>query len=80
MIRVGLARAPASYAGLTPPYHPGKAYPELAESRVMPACAVAHSMSAAVIAGTLSRPVRQIPITRCPRMCEPSGKKSTKPR
>ena len=30
MIRVGLGRTAKSYAGLTPPYGPGKAYPELA--------------------------------------------------
>ncbi len=29
MIRVGLARTGPSYAGLTPPFGPGKAYPEL---------------------------------------------------
>ena len=30
MIRVGLARTEPSYAGLRPPWGPGKAYPELA--------------------------------------------------
>jgi len=30
MIRVGLGRSTPSYAGLAPPYGPGKAYPELA--------------------------------------------------